>query len=74
MGDKDKDLAELERHVAQLGERFDTIRIFATTHSGSETFSSTSGGGNLYAQLGQVREWLIRQDEMAKCNARRDDE
>ena len=57
--------------VAKLLEHFDSVRIFVTRHNGqdSETQSYDSGGGNLYAQLGQVREWLTFQDQYARSFA-----
>lgn len=59
----DKDVKTLERHVAQLGEHFQSVRIIATNHQDGITFTITSGAGNFYAQIASCREWLARQDE-----------
>lgn len=54
--------------VATLSEHFDSVRIFVTLHNGgeSETASYETGGGNFYAQLGQVQEWLCIQEQFQK--------
>jgi hypothetical protein len=63
--------ARVDESVAKLLEHFDSIRIFVTRHNGqeSETESYDSGGGNLYAQLGQIQEWLTFQDQYARSFA-----
>lgn len=48
----------LERHVDQLGEHFDSVRIFATKHVGEGTIALNRGQGNQYAVFGQVTEWI----------------
>jgi len=59
----DPDLRELERHVSQLGEHFDSVRIIATVHKNGMTESFSFGAGNFYAQMGAVREWVSRREE-----------
>ena len=61
--------------VAKLSEHFDSVRIFVTRHEGNEsnTASYETGGGNFYAQLGQIREWLGIQDQFQRQYARRED-
>lgn len=55
----------IQSAVSQLMEHFDTVRIFATKHDAEEdtTVSLAWGGGNRYAQEGQVRQWLEVQTE-----------
>lgn len=60
----------LEEMVEKLGEHFDTVRIFATTAENAEAAAYTTGTGNFYAQMGQIREWLIMQEERAKVKIR----
>lgn len=72
MSDGDEDLKEIERHVAQLGERFDSIRIIASRQQDGKTITCSSGAGNFYAQLGSVHDWLIRQDAQSKEHARKE--
>lgn len=57
----------------KLLEHYDSVRIFVTRHDGdsSDTASYETGGGNFYAQLGQVQEWLAIQDEYQRQWARK---
>ncbi len=68
----DQDMRELERHVAQLGERFDSVRIIAMSHRDGITYTHSFGSGNFCAQSGAVREWLMRKDEEIRETARKD--
>jgi hypothetical protein len=66
----------LESHLQQLGEHFDSVQIFATVHEPEAeggTVHICMGNGSWYARYGQVQEWLIRQDEMTRIKARRDE-
>jgi hypothetical protein len=63
----------LQRHVADLMEHFDSVRIFVTLHSddgSKDTKQLDQGDGNFYAQLGQVHEWLDIQREYQRVWAR----
>ena len=53
---------------SKLLEHFDTVRIFVTRHSGERDNTATydSGGGNIYAQLGQIHEWMAIQDQFQR--------
>ncbi len=56
----------VEKTAMQLGEHFDSVRVFATMPSEdgeSNTATIDSGCGNFYAQLGQIHEWLLIQDQ-----------
>lgn len=59
----------------QMLEHFDSVRVFVTKHNGgeSETQSYETGGGNFYAQLGQVTEWLSIQEQYQRSYAMRKD-
>ena len=55
----------LARAIADLGEHFDVLQIFAQVHD-SETDSTetwSTGRGNHLARIQQVAKWLERQDE-----------
>ncbi len=58
----------VKKHVTQLIEHFDSVRITVTRHDAqsgqSRTFST--GDGNFYAQWAATREWMMHQDERAK--------
>ena len=74
MPDADPSLRELERHVAQLCEHFDSVRIIATQHQGGSSWMSSSGNGNWYAQMGSVREWIASRDEELRISQHRQDD
>lgn len=64
----------ISKLAMELGEHFESVRIFVSYKSESGTGNSIGvdcGNGNLYSQLGQVREWLICQDEYARDHARK---
>lgn len=66
----------VEDACAKLLENFESVRIFVTRHDGNaeNTASFETGGGNFYAQLGQVAEWLAIQDQYQRNYAVRKDE
>lgn len=69
---------DLLKSAAQaLGEHFDTVQIFTTRHESGEldgTVRSNYGCGNWYARYGQVRQWVIMEDEAARELARKREE
>ena len=70
----DQQKAALKKAIHALGEHFDSVQIFVTTHLPAEvggTFHATVGVGNWYSRVGQIKEWVIHQDEAAKCEVRR---
>lgn len=74
---RDAELEIIRRHADQLGEHFDAVHIFATKHLPSEmggTATFQLGVGNWYARYGHIHEWMIKQDEFARINARQPDE
>lgn len=70
MTESDMELVKVK--AAELAEHFDSVRIFVTKHSGEKEMTSayTHGVGNIYAQLGQVKDWKVEQDELTRGNAR----
>ena len=56
----DQESQLVDKAVDSLLEHFDTVRIFVTrTESPKEqTLTYTTGGGNIYAQLGFAIEWV----------------
>lgn len=64
-----------DKLVSELGEHCDSVRVFCTMNEGNgETASYTVGDGNFHAQTGQVKEWLIRQDEIVREHARKNND
>ncbi len=59
----------------RLLEHFDSVRIFVTRYDGnaSNTCSYQTGGGNFYAQLGQIAEWLSMQEQYQRNHAIRNE-
>lgn len=76
MTQREQDLAMVKQHCEQLIEHFDTVQIFATRCDGTEdgTVAVQLGLGNWYAREGQVREWIVKNDEVARIEARKDEE
>ena len=67
----------VDNHVNQLLEHFDTVQIFAsrhapTTHDG--TVRMHSGAGNWFARYGQVRDWIVMQEERMRIVVRKEAE
>lgn len=58
--------------ASKLIEHCDSVRIFITNHDGGHDQSGaySVGRGNFYAQLGQVKDWVVRQDTLTKVEAK----
>lgn len=65
----------IDEVALKLGEHCDSVRILCSfpTESGI-TRSYTVGNGNIHAQIGMAHEWITRQDEYVRSNARKEDE
>jgi hypothetical protein len=66
----------IEQHCAELMEHCDACRIFVSRNDSGkqETAGNTTGGGNYYAQLGQIEQWLISQRQHVRNETPKDDE
>ena len=63
----------VKKHASQLGEHFDSVQIFCSKYEGSEgTASVNCGEGNWFARYGHVKQWLIKEEEYARCQSRKD--
>jgi hypothetical protein len=60
----------LQRHVTALMEHCDSVRIFVTVNERDGEVSCTEGSGSFKAQMGHVREWIIRQEENVRLHTR----
>jgi hypothetical protein len=67
---RDRDIEVLRRHAAQLMEHFETVQIFVTRDKKKLTQAMNYGDGNFYARLAQAREFVVRQDEYVRQEAR----
>jgi hypothetical protein len=71
----DKDLEMVRKHLSTLSEHFDTVQVFVQrTASEGGTMTLHLGTGNWYARYGQVREWIIKREEEARIESRKDEE
>ena len=63
----------IDAFVESIGEHCHSIRVIAVIPNGNkDTQIYTYGDGDFYSQLGATREWIIRQDEAARIEARKD--
>lgn len=68
------ELERIKRVVAELGEHYDTVQVFATRHEAGTldgTINVQFGAGNWFARYGQVARWLAKQDEIERVEVRR---
>lgn len=61
------------RHVNELSEHFDNVHIFVSTHHGDKdrTRVINQGSGSWFARYGQIREWVIYEEENIRDFARK---
>lgn len=74
MSEPDPDLKKLDDALRTLSEHFDSVHIFATRHEPTTeggTLSVERGTGHWNARIGQIKEWVIMQDEFVKVHARK---
>jgi hypothetical protein len=67
-------MAMVESKAKELSEVFDTVHIFCQTHQGGDdggTLRFSTGEGNWFARYGQIRHWLITEEESTRCHARK---
>ena len=65
------DNKRLDDALAVLAEHFDTVMIFVSRYDGGDaansgTVRATRSSGNFFARYGQVRHWLIAEDEATR--------
>lgn len=63
----------INHKLSEIMEVCDSCQIVVTVmDNNTETCSSFSiGSGNIYARIGSVQEWINRQDEYNRHNARK---
>lgn len=66
----------IRKCVEMLGQKFDSVQIFASKHhkKTGKTFHAAAGLGNWYARYGQVTEWVNTNEQAAYEKATRDRE
>ena len=62
--DEKRQIELVQRATAQLMEHFDSVQIFVTKNCGKgSTLSMKYGDGNWFSRYGQVRLWLMSEEE-----------
>jgi ABC-type uncharacterized transport system ATPase component len=59
----------VRKAVDELIEHFDTATVMVTRHDQASlngTMTCVMGAGNWFARYGQIRAWVLRQEEKAK--------
>jgi hypothetical protein len=72
---QDEDIARVKEACQALGEHFDSVHIFTTRHEPEiedGTVVVNSGVGNWYSRYGAIVEWVTKQEENARLDARED--
>lgn len=56
----------IQDFIDKVSEHVDSVRVFVThpaNNGNGDSVSFSQGGGNLFAQQGQIRAWVLRQDQ-----------
>jgi len=67
----------VKQHVAALSEHFDSVQIFVSRHDPAiqdGTVTVSWGAGNWYARAGQIREWILRQEEITRRQIQKEEQ
>lgn len=73
---QDEDMARINEAMEKLSEHFDSVQILCTRYKGGDdggTVNIARGTGNWFARYGQMKEWLIREEETSR-ETRRENE
>lgn len=74
---ENKDIERVKKAVETLSEFFDTCQIFCTRHESGEmdgTVNVKQGVGNWFARYGQVKEWVLIEEEVSRSKVRKDND
>lgn len=72
MSGDNADLELLKRACESLGEHFETVHIFVTRLKDDDepedrrTININLGSGNWFTRYGQIRTWIVKQDERSR--------
>ena len=72
-GEREAAVKMLDEHCHRLMEHFDSVQIFVTRNEEARmdgTFLVNRGAGNWLCRYGQIREWLIFEEEKIRQAAR----
>ena len=65
----------LRKAIELLSEHFDTVQIIATRQDDEDPENDLlceDGSGSIFARIGSVRDWLMRQDEYTRNRAKKE--
>lgn len=77
--ESDIELQRVKDACEVLAEHFDSVHIFTTRLKDDEapgdrgTVHITWGSGNWFTRYGQIKSWLIKQDEQSRKEVRDED-
>lgn len=71
---KDQDVSMVRQSAESLIEHFDSVQIFVTKKSddGDGYIQIQLGRGNWFTRYGQVKCWIIKEDETTREQSRKD--
>lgn len=76
--DKEKEeIKRIQEHLTALGEYWDNLQIFVNRTSSDgegDTIAISLGVGDWYSRYGQVKKWTIKREELARMEARDDED
>ena len=70
---RNNDMERVQKALDTLAEHFDSVHIFCTRHEGGQlgaTVKMSMGVGNWFARYGQIREWLLIEEESSRSQCR----
>lgn len=77
LNDDHPDVQRVRRVAKELAEFFDAVQIFASRDESGEhegTINIHIGTGNWFTRYGQVREWIVKTDELTRIATRQNEE
>lgn len=63
---KQKQFKILTENCNRLMEHFDSVHIFASAEHVDGSISVHIGKGNWYTRFGQIKEWIIREEQRCR--------
>lgn len=64
----------VEKAVQDLCEHFDSVQIYATSQTEKGALKFSWGAGNWFTRYGQVKEWIVREEERSRMEVHEDNE
>ena len=71
---RDRDVSNLKRATAFLGEHFDAVQILVSRNDAGQTTTAQWGCGDWNARVGMAHKFMVEQDEEMRVGIRQTDE